>query len=194
MDDETECGERCEGNTSFCGSHNRQLRREKESDRKQIEKKKALLERAKNKTVKDLKDSNLWVPFSKYIRLRDSDENGICTCFTCGDRQEWNSGGMQAGHFVGRRHWSTRYHEQNVHAQCTRCNMYQSGMQYEYGLKLDQKYGEGTAQKLFELSKQTVHMNQNDIDGLAEHYRYLVKEKLNGLRVSRLQTTEPHKI
>lgn len=167
----------------YCESCRRANAKESENEKKSISKRAQMIERqkAKNSTVKDLKDSNLWVPFSKYIRLRDSDENGLCTCFTCGLQQDWNSGGMQAGHFIGRRHWATRYHEKNVHAQCARCNMYQSGMQYEYGLKLDAKYGEGTSKELWQLSTMTVKFTQQEIDDLAAHYRNLVKEKLRNM-------------
>ncbi|HEY3527253.1 MAG TPA: hypothetical protein VGK47_13730 [Nitrososphaeraceae archaeon] len=38
MDDETECGELCEGRTPFCGSHNRQLRKESENKKKALQK------------------------------------------------------------------------------------------------------------------------------------------------------------
>lgn len=51
MQDESECGERCEGNTPFCGSHNRQLRREEAEAKKQVEKRNTLIakQREKNK-------------------------------------------------------------------------------------------------------------------------------------------------
>ena len=44
----------------------------------------------------------LWTLFSKYIRLRDSDYRGICSCCTCGIKKHYKE--MQAGHFLpGRR-------------------------------------------------------------------------------------------
>lgn len=52
MEDESECGERCEGNTPFCGSHNRTLRREAETSRKQSEKREQQLKKAKNQKPK----------------------------------------------------------------------------------------------------------------------------------------------
>lgn len=128
-----------------------------------------------------MKDDTLWKHFSKFIRLRDSDENGICQCFTCPTRLEWNSGGMQAGHFISRRHWATRYHEKNVHAQCVNCNHFQSGRQYEYGLSLDKKYGAGTAEYLLAQSRQVEKFSTQTIKSLSDHYRHeverLLKEK-----------------
>lgn len=181
IDGSQSCGKPCEGKNALCATHSRLSRKLVDDAKKQAEKRSSLLQKPPKVRVKDLKDSNLWIPFSKYIRLRDSDDNGLCTCFTCGLQQDWNSGGMQAGHFIGRRHWATRYHEKNVHAQCTRCNMYQSGMQYEYGLKLDAKYGEGTSKELWQLSTMTVKFTQQEIDDLAAHYRNLVKEKLRNM-------------
>jgi len=123
-----------------------------------------------------MKDDALWVHFSRFIRLRDSDENGICTCFTCGKRLEWNSG-MQAGHFIGRRHWATKYHEKNVHAQCVNCNHFNAGMQYEYALKLDEVYGEGTAMELRALSQTTMKATEAEVKELNKHYRQKSKEE-----------------
>lgn len=174
----------------YCESCRRLNAKLSENESKSLQKRAQLLSKPKqvrNITVKQLKDSNLWIPFSKYIRLRDSDEYGICTCFTCGARHEWNSG-MQAGHFIGRRHWATRYDEQNVHAQCPNCNMYQSGKQYEYGLKLDVTYGSGTSDRLYQLSNKTVHFTQKDIDDLAEIYRNKVKEIFSRLTTQRENT------
>lgn len=54
MDDESECGERCEGNTPFCGSHNRTLRRENSNAKKEAEKRKAMLTKPKLKLKADI--------------------------------------------------------------------------------------------------------------------------------------------
>jgi len=55
--------------------------------------------------------------FSIYIRQRDK---GI-SCITCKAKWEEN---FQSGHFMSRRHLSTRWHFMNAHAQCPRCNLY----------------------------------------------------------------------
>lgn len=168
------CESYIEGNTSMCARHNHEMRK----DDRDAKKRKLITKT----TTKELKDSHLWIPFSKFIRLRDADENGICTCFTCGDRQEWNSGGMQAGHFIGRRHWATRYDEMNVHAQCSTCNQFNGGMQFEYGIKLDQVYGEGTAMRLREMSNQLAKFTEEELYALAGQYRRKVKELLMKIR------------
>jgi len=130
-----------------------------------------------------MKDDNLWVAFSRFIRLRDSDENGIATCFTCGARQTWNSGGMQAGHFIGRRNQSTKFDEKNVHAQCVQCNHFNAGMQFEYSIALDKKYGDGTAVNLLAQSRTTCHRSEFEIKELTKYYRQKVKELIKEKRI-----------
>lgn len=84
--------------------------------------------------------------FSIYVRLRDSNE-----CITCGS----TTGQMQAGHFQSRRYNATRYEEENVNCQCYRCNVLFYGEQYKYALAVDLKYGDGTAEKLMAMAKES---------------------------------------
>lgn len=58
--------------------------------------------------------------FSKYIRLKDADENGYATCVTCGASGKWTL--MQCGHFIPRSHMYTRFLEANCACQCPDCN------------------------------------------------------------------------
>lgn len=57
--------------------------------------------------------------FSKFIRLRDSDDNGLCRCISCGKLHMWDD--IDCGHFVNRRHMGTRFDEKNCNAQCRSC-------------------------------------------------------------------------
>lgn len=123
-----------------------------------------------------MKDDQLWVWFSRYIRLRDSDENGIVQCFTCLKKQVWNSGGMQAGHFIVRKHTATKYHEFNCHSQCVECNQYLGGRQYEHGVRIDQVHGEGTALELLALSRSLMKMTDSEIKELTAKYRIKARE------------------
>ena len=63
-----------------------------------------------------MRDDKLWIWFSRYIRLRDSDENGYCSCFTCGRINLWKY--MDAGHGLGRQHLGIKYHEKNNVTNC----------------------------------------------------------------------------
>lgn len=49
MNDETLCGEICEGRTKWCGSHNRQLRKEETENQKSLSKRATLIEKQKVK-------------------------------------------------------------------------------------------------------------------------------------------------
>lgn len=123
------------------------------------------LNRSKNlKTAKATADQ--W--FSKYVRLRDSDPLGVCTCITCGTKKHWKE--MDAGHFISRRYNATRYESKNCHAQCQKCNKYNSGEQYKHALAIDHMYGEGTAGYLLDMSKEIKQLKKNDYMIIALHY------------------------
>ena len=89
--------------------------------------------------------------FSKFIRLRDSDRNGMCRCVTCGKPDHWKE--MDAGHFISREKLPVRYDERNVHAQCKQCNRFKSGNQFEHGKAVDIIHGPGTADLLNSLGR-----------------------------------------
>lgn len=69
--------------------------------------------------------------FSRYVRLRDSeyqDGQWVCECITCGRKLvtvyadgRWNPA-VNAGHYIGRSRKLLRWTEENVSAQCARCN------------------------------------------------------------------------
>ena len=84
---------------------------------------------------------------SKLTLERDKNEG----CITSGVK----TGIFHAGHFRRRSLMSTRFHPQNVNKQSARDNTFLYGREYEYGLALDRKFGEGTARKLYELSRKT---------------------------------------
>ena len=76
--------------------------------------------------------------FSLWVRQRDAME-GVATCVTCGTPHPWRS--IHCGHFMSRRHESTRYLEMNGNAQCAYCNTFDQGKQYEHGQAINKKYG-----------------------------------------------------
>jgi hypothetical protein len=89
--------------------------------------------------------------FSVYIRLLHADKNGMVRCFTCDRLEYWRK--IQNGHFQSRRFMSTRFHVGNCAPQCYACNVGMSGMQYEYGKRLDLKYGSGMADDMVAQSR-----------------------------------------
>jgi len=97
-----------------------------------------------------------WDAMSLFVRLRDSNAQGIGKCITCATECYFHNDCAQAGHFRGRKHLATFLHEQNVHLQCARCNGWGNGMSYEYGNALNSMYGAGTAEMLAAMENDAV--------------------------------------
>jgi hypothetical protein len=102
--------------------------------------------------------------FSQYIRRRYA-KNDIAECVTCGKKDHWKK--MDAGHFMSRKHYSTRWHEDNVHVQCKSCNLYNQGEQYKYSIFL----GDEKSEELYMMSKQTVKISNFELEELIEIYQ-----------------------
>ena len=126
-----------------------------------------------------LKTADKW--FSKYIRIRDADENGIITCISCGARVHWTK--ADCGHFIKRQHKATRYNEKNSNGQCRKCNWLLQGNDIEYAKGLVKKYGEGILEKLELAKHRTVHMGEFKLKVIADYYRMKFNQmkKLKGL-------------
>jgi hypothetical protein len=111
---------------------------------------------------------------STYIRLRDSDTNGYATCITCNDRKPYKT--MQCGHFVSRRVNALRFDELNTNAQCVGCNMFKSGEQYAYSKALDMKYGDGTAESLWNRRFETHKLSIGELLAIIDERKQMVAE------------------
>ena len=107
--------------------------------------------------------------FSIFIRLRDIDADGFSYCVTCGKPMTLKT--SQCGHFISRRHFSTRWEEKNCAAQCVGCNMFAQGKQYEFGLAIDMRFGIGTAQKLLIQSKNKFKKDKSILQILINKYK-----------------------
>jgi len=112
------------------------------------------------------------VVFSQYVRLSNADSRGFCTCVTCGKQGHWKTGGIQAGHFISRKHYSTRWDERNVKPQCVACNVYRSGEQYKYSLYL----GNNLSEELYSKSKNIVKFTNVELEELISTYSTKVKK------------------
>jgi hypothetical protein len=120
-------------------------------------------------------EAKLWKAFSEYIRRRDADANGNCKCFTCGFTAHWKR--FDCGHGIGRQHKATKYHEQNNHAQCKRCNAFEGGKREVYKAEVDRRYGAGTWDKLEVLARTTCKRGPFEIGVMTEYYKR--KNKVN---------------
>lgn len=124
------------------------------------------------KTISKLKkELDKW--FSLYIRLRDATDEGLVQCFTSGRVYHYKE--IHAGHFISRRCLATRWCEINVQPQSAKDNLFGQGEQYRFGLNLDAKYGEGTAEELELKSRQTVKLSRVDYEDKISYYKDAVK-------------------
>tara|TARA_Y100000401_G_scaffold3561_1_gene2526 strand:+ start:157 stop:567 length:411 start_codon:yes stop_codon:yes gene_type:complete len=124
------------------------------------------------KTISKLK-KDLDKIFSLYIRLRDATDEGMVQCFTSGRIYHYKK--IHAGHFMSRRHLATRWCEINVQPQSAADNLFGQGEQYRFGLYLDGKYGEGTAEELQYKARTTVKLSRVDYEEKISYYKSLVK-------------------
>jgi hypothetical protein len=113
--------------------------------------------------------------FSEFIRKRDSNEDGYGKCITCGKTIHYKDG--HCGHFISRRHRSTRWDEQNTALQCVACNSFNQGRQFEFGREIDKRYGSGTADRLLAKSRVTCKRGSFEIGVMTEHYKGLLSGK-----------------
>lgn len=110
------------------------------------------------------------VVFSQYVRLSNADYRGMCTCVTCGRQYHWKK--IQAGHFISRAKYSTRWVLDNVKPQCYGCNCMQQGRQYEFSLYLGSKLSD----ELYKKSQEITKFTNVELQEKIEHYSTLLKK------------------
>ncbi len=111
--------------------------------------------------------------FSLYIRQRKA-QNEIAECFTCGKQDHWKK--LQNGHFQSRKHYSTRWDEYNCQVQCAGCNVFRYGEQYKFAKNLDETYYKGLAEELHIKAKQTIKLDNYDLELLINKYSDLLSK------------------
>lgn len=113
--------------------------------------------------------------FSKYIRLKHSDENGNTTCFTCGKVEILSE--QDCGHYVSRIHYALRWDERNAHPQCKACNRFNEGRKDVYALKLIELYGPKILEDLQAEKHRVTHLSQDELLEIARVYKAKAKEE-----------------
>ena len=105
--------------------------------------------------------------FSQYIRRKDA-INEIATCVTCGKKDHWKK--LQNGHYMSRRHYNTRWDEENCHVQCSGCNVFRAGEIYLYTKYLCSKFGNNFPDMLYEKSNKVVKFADVDLIDMIQYY------------------------
>jgi len=125
------------------------------------------------KTISKLKkELDKW--FSLYIRIKSCDDNGMVICYT--SKRKYHYKNIHAGHFISRRHLSTRWLEQNVKPQSAADNLFGQGEQYKFGMYLDSEYGVGTAEQLSIDARKTIKMSRIDYEEKITYYKSVVNK------------------
>ena len=111
--------------------------------------------------------------FSEFIRLRDSRDDGTFVCISCGRILPYEQ--ADCGHYINRKHMSTRFSEKNCNAQCRSCNRFDEGNIQGYRRGLVAKYGE-PAVLMLEASKNRINkIAEFEYRAMIDHYRKEVK-------------------
>lgn len=125
----------------------------------------------KAKTSAKLKKEAL-ILVQRLARLEAADDDGYCTCCTCGKVARFDDG-MHGGHFIGKGH-SSRWALDliNVHPQCAGCNLFKmdngtAGIAYT--LFMVDWYGREQVEHM----KQTAHI---PIKRTTQEYRDIVAD------------------
>jgi hypothetical protein len=112
--------------------------------------------------------------FSKYIRIKNADENGICQCVTCGGMFHWKR--VDCGHYITRNHMGTRWAEENVGPQCQGCNRFGGGKPDIFAIRIQDKYGPEALQRLNYAKNQITQWQRYELRMMIKMYEDKLKE------------------
>lgn len=119
--------------------------------------------------------------FSRYIRLRGS-KFGKNICISCGKAVDIKK--IQCGHFVSRRHLSTRFLEENCYPQCYGCNVGQNGNYAAFAKKLQEEYGPEIIERLDRLSHTQNRKHATEYMEIIGEYMLKVEELIEELNLN----------
>ena len=113
----------------------------------------------KKSSVRTLALDHADTMFKRWVRITAADADGYLNCFICGTNLHWSE--SEAMHCEPCEDMSTRYDEINVQAGCHTCNAKPLGDRANFRIKLDERFGTGTAEANEIKSKRTEkHTNE----------------------------------
>ena len=140
--------------------------------KKEQEKKKAKAGLSKSK-LRDKLDA----VFSKYIRLKYSDDKGYCRCISCGKVFPWKE--IQNGHYMSRRYMSTRFSEDNCRPQNRSSNRFSGEKDhYTFIKNLRAEIGEERFERIERLKDSTGEDSETFYHLQYDTYKHLFQELL----------------
>lgn len=126
--------------------------------------------RAKRLTDGKLK-KKVWKEFSRFIRTRGADSEGMNDCFTCEVRLHFKQ--LEAGHLVPGRTNAILFNELSVNPQCRRCNGHFRGNTIVYYPKMVALHGQEAVDQIVAQKDVTHKWSAGELQGLLDHYKNL---------------------
>ena len=111
---------------------------------------------------------------SRFVRLSAADQNGICTCYTCGHKVHYKN--IHAGHYVSRFYKATRWDLRNVKPQCMMDNLWKRGDPVVFRENLVRDYGEAVVKELEASRHISRKMEREYLLSEIAHYTYLLSQ------------------
>lgn len=114
--------------------------------------------------------------FGTWVKRKEQVAEGVSQCITCGGYYDLRL--IQAGHYISRRYFATRWEPMNVHSQCCGCNGDRGGDPLRYRNTLVERYGEKEVKALefkATLGGET-RIAREEIIAMIHKYRALNKE------------------
>jgi hypothetical protein len=106
-----------------------------------------------------------------YIRARDVGK----PCITC--PKLLVEGDFDAGHFMESGNFSfTRYHEDNIHGQCKKCNRFKGGMLIEYEKNIRLKLGDEKVDWIHANKNKVTKRTIEDYRDIEKHYKDMLRQ------------------
>jgi hypothetical protein len=144
--------------------------------------KRAVPRRAKRKSQPKTKTSaqlkqECYKAVQKLARLAASDDNGYCSCVSCGVTKHYKD--MQGGHFIPKgnsSYWALEI--ENVHPQCAACNMW--GMKHgsaaqAYTLFMEDMYGRAFVEEMLAKKATPVKRYKADYEEILSEFLKLIE-------------------
>jgi hypothetical protein len=189
------CGKEFVGRLSVCSFDCAKIVKQKkdlEKQSKKVENKSKLLDRQLDKTnaklmakksKSELKTAKkkAWELFSRYIRLKDADQDGNTKCVTCGKVDSYKK--MQAGHAISGRGGRVLFEEKIVRPQCFYCNMVKNGRYDDFIYFLTEIEKSMTIEEYWEIKKESklpCKLSLQDFIDVQEKYKQKIKELNKG--------------
>jgi len=116
---------------------------------------------------------------SIYVRNKAA-VNGWCFCYTCGAPHPVSE--IDAGHYISRRYYATRYELDNIRPQCSGCNKFRGGEPVKFRMRLVEEIGEERVRRLESLAVMNgdKHLPREELIGKIKEFKAKNKEVENG--------------